>query len=65
MKVKIDSDRCAGCGLCEEQVPEFFKMGKYSAAAKQAQVPESLEQSIISVAADCPAEAILIEEMPT
>lgn len=64
MRVKIDSDRCAGCGLCEEQVPEIFKMGKSNATAEQDQVPESLKQKVISVASDCPAEAIRIEETP-
>ena len=62
MRVKLDPDRCAGCGLCEEQVPEIFKMGKYNATAEQDQIPESLEQKVISVVSDCPAEAIEIED---
>lgn len=62
MTVDIDADRCAGCGLCEEHIPELFRMGEHHAEVEQASVPGGLENKVIAVAEDCPAEAIRVDE---
>jgi len=62
MKIELDTDLCAGCGLCEENVPEIFKTGEYTAELKTAEVDERLSQRVKETAEDCPADAITISE---
>ncbi len=59
--VDIDERRCVGCGLCEENHPEIFEMGKRFAMVKQPIVSEEQAQAIINTADDCPADAIIVE----
>jgi ferredoxin len=61
MKVKIDADLCTGCGLCTDSVPEVFDMGDDVATVKTNPVPAAKEALVKEAAADCPAEAIVVE----
>jgi ferredoxin len=61
MKVKIDADLCTACGLCTDDVPQVFKMGKDIAEVITPEVPANMEKAVRDAASDCPAEAILIE----
>ncbi len=61
MKVRIDPDLCTACGLCTDGVPQVFKMGKDTAEVITPNVPANLEKAVKDSAADCPAEAIIIE----
>ncbi len=62
MFIEIDEKRCVGCGLCEENHPELFTVGKRFAVVKQPVVPAEDQESVRRTAADCPADAILIIE---
>ena len=61
MKVKIDADLCTGCGLCEDSVPEVFKMVDDIAEVTVSEVPADKEAAVQEAADDCPAEAIIVE----
>jgi len=61
MKVRIDPDLCTGCALCTDSVPEVFRMGTEVAEVINAQVSADLEKAVSDAAADCPAEAIIVE----
>lgn len=61
MNVRIDADLCTGCALCTDSVPEVFRMGNDIAEVIKAQVPADLEKAVSDAAADCPAEAIIVE----
>ena len=61
MKVKVDSDLCTACGLCEDTCPEVFEMGDEVAEVKLDTVPEDLKDSAIEAEESCPVEAITHE----
>lgn len=62
MKIELDTNLCVGCGLCEENVPEIFKTGEYTAELKQSEADDSLSQRLKETAEDCPVDAITISE---
>ncbi len=61
MKVKIDAELCTACGLCEDSVPDVFRMGDDVAEVKSADVPAELESAVQEATDDCPVEAIILE----
>ncbi|KKM08742.1 ferredoxin [Clostridiales bacterium PH28_bin88] len=63
MKVRVDQELCIACGLCIDNVPEVFEWGaEGTSVAKVDMVPGELEQAVREAAADCPTEAIMVEE---
>lgn len=58
MKIKLDRELCIGCGLCEENIPELFKTGDYTAELKKEEAGEEFRKRLEETAEDCPAEAI-------
>jgi len=61
MGVKIDLDKCEGCGTCEEVCPEVFELGddgKAHVVGDCKEHPDCVEEAIIS----CPEEAISYDE---
>lgn len=64
MFVEIDTKRCVGCGLCEDNHPEIFSMGERFAVIEQPIVPDEDRESVRQTATDCPAEAIVTTEYP-
>ena len=62
MKVKIDADLCTACGLCSDSVPEVFKLGDEVAEVIKPEVPSKFEDAVRDAAADCPVEAIIVED---
>lgn len=60
MKVRVDQEKCIGCGLCTglaEAVFAFNDEGKVSAA----EVTPDDEEAVESAIASCPVEAIEAE----
>jgi len=56
--VRIDQDKCIGCGLCEELLPEVFSMGRYRCRVIQAEIRPGQEEAAVAAAEDCPLGAI-------
>lgn len=62
MKVKVDQDKCIGCGLCVSLAEEVFKineMGK-SEAVGECDSPEC-EEKVKEAVSSCPVQAISTE----
>ena len=62
MKAIVDAEECTGCGLCVDACPAVFEMDNAVAKVLVANVPEDALDTCREAAADCPAEAIKIEE---
>lgn len=63
MKAFVDKDKCIGCGLCADLCPEVFRLDDDgTATAIDTEIPEDAEDAAKEAAAQCPAEAITIEE---
>ena len=61
MKVRVTDD-CIACGLCIDACPEVFDMGDEFAVVLLDVVPEGHEEAVRLAAAECPTEAIILEE---
>ena len=62
MKVRVDSDLCAGCGVCLEVCPEVFELKDDLAVAKVVEVPNDKEAAVREAMDSCPPGAIVIED---
>ena len=61
MKVKIDKEKCIGCGSCEAICPDHFKMDDEFKAyfiEGKGKIKDCVEESVDI----CPTQAIEIEE---
>lgn len=61
VRVTINAERCIGCGLCEENLPDVFTVGDYTARVRRDVVDASDE--LRATATDCPTEAIVLEDV--
>jgi len=58
--VKVDKDKCIGCGLCESICPEVFEMGKdEKPKIKDAKACKGNEKCR-EAADSCPVQAIIV-----
>jgi len=57
-RVRLNPERCIGCGLCEETMPDVFAMGDYVAYVRTVTVGGSLYPELEVAAQDCPVNAI-------
>jgi len=62
MKISVVPELCAGEGVCEQEAPELFEVVDGLAVAKMEEVPEHLQAAARNACANCPTEAIKIEE---
>ncbi len=63
MKVIVDKDLCIGCGVCEGICPEVFSLANEPYAEVLLDpIPEEYQELCRQAAADCPSEAIKVEE---
>jgi ferredoxin len=59
MKVHIDTDLCAGFGICVGICPEVFELHEDGyATVLVGEVPPELEDLVRRAASQCPAQAI-------
>ena len=58
--VKLNDNRCIGCGLCEENSPDVFGMGDVIAYVRVQIIPSDAAETVETAARDCPVNAISI-----
>ena len=59
MKVKVNQEKCIGCGACPSLVPEVFDFNDNGLAhAIVDVVPNELEEQAKEAIVNCPVEAI-------
>ncbi len=62
MKVKINEEKCIGCGLCPALAPEVFTMKYDQGKAVVENQPSELTDEVQSAADSCPVKAIEISQ---
>lgn len=64
MRVRVDTDRCVGHGRCYALAPELFEPDDLGNGHEigDGLVPEGLEDRARLAAANCPEQAITVEE---
>ncbi|MBI9101916.1 MAG: ferredoxin [Spirochaetales bacterium] len=58
MKIKVNSEFCLGCGLCEELVPEIFRLKGDTVELINDVIPEEISERVEFAIEDCPGKAI-------
>ena len=65
MKARVDSDLCAGFGICVGICPEVFQLHDDGYATVLVdEVPQDLEDLVRRAASQCPAQAIFLSDTP-
>ncbi len=60
IKIKVDKEKCIGCGTCALIAPEIFELGEDNKA--HVKVDAKIDKKLANQAAEsCPVEAIIIE----
>lgn len=63
MKVRVDTDLCAGFGICVGIAPEVFALHDDGyATVLVSEVPPALEDFVRQAASQCPARAIFLSD---
>ncbi|KPH66802.1 ferredoxin [Novosphingobium sp. ST904] len=63
MKVHVDTDLCAGFGICVGICPEVFELHDDGyATVLPSEVPPELQDLVRRAASQCPAQAIFITD---
>jgi ferredoxin len=60
MRARIDSTKCEGYGMCNEHLPEIFKIDEwgYAYVEGDGEVAADREADALKAIADCPTKAI-------
>lgn len=61
MKIRIDENKCIGCGACEALAEDYFKVNSIS-KLKKSEVKKEDEEKIRNAAESCPTGAIELSE---
>lgn len=62
MKVKLDQNKCIGCGLCPTIAPDIFTMDYEIGKAKVKKQPQTKSKQLESAVQNCPVSAISLED---
>lgn len=63
MKVRVNAETCIGCRLCADTCPAVFEMTDDGIAEVTVEtVPADAQECARAAAADCPSDAITIEQ---
>ena len=63
MKVRVDTEVCAGFGICLGICPEVFELHDDGyAIVRVSKVPPEFEDSVRRAASQCPAQAISVSD---
>ncbi|MGC8651080.1 MAG: ferredoxin [Minisyncoccia bacterium] len=62
MKLKVDTNKCLGCGMCVNMCPEVFEFHNGKSSARKNADLEKNKDCITQAALLCPAQAIKIEK---
>ena len=60
MTLKVDQEKCIGCGVCESICPECFKLDDSNKAQVVCAEPDQYRCKINEAAGACPEGAILV-----
>ncbi|MCK5358420.1 MAG: ferredoxin [Elusimicrobiales bacterium] len=59
MSIKVDQNKCIGCGRCTEICPEIFRLNENG---KSEVIVNKKADCAMEAADECPVEAIFVEE---
>jgi ferredoxin len=59
MTIKVDQEKCVGCGRCTEICPDTFRL---NAEGKSEVTSQDNAECAKNAADQCPVEAIFVEE---
>lgn len=59
-RATVNQSRCIGCGLCEETMPDVFRLGDYTAWVVEPEIPGDRHDELAIVTRDCPVNAISV-----
>ena len=62
MKLKLDPEKCIGCGLCAAVAPDTFEMDYQAGKAKIKIQPDKISRETQRAIDNCPVEAITCED---
>jgi len=63
MKIKINKDKCLGCGTCVAIAPEVFEIGEDGKSKiKEGADLEKNKDLLLQAKEGCPTQAIEVEE---
>jgi len=62
MKIKVDKNKCLGCGMCVNMCPEVFELKNGKSQIKEKANLEKNKECIKEAADNCPVQAIKIEK---
>jgi ferredoxin len=60
-KIKINQDKCIGCGLCVITAPNTFELDSKTGKSKVKNIKGDSEEKIKKAEENCPVNAIEIE----